>query len=277
MQYLKDSTCYYYGANRGNRNVLAVTAACLMVDRNKFEEVSGFSSELRVAFNDVDFCYSLYEKGYANVCVNSKFAYHHESLSRGADEAVEKLERLIAERDKLYDRHPNLVGVDPYYSVHFNRDGLDTRIRPGYETSQNAVQSIKESLPVLKQQGHRFDACLMVRVEDFRDTHAVGYGVVLGDNNACYEKKLLFGCVNDKTAECDWYEPVYAISLQGQYRPDLEENMPDQVNVALSGFDVEIAKGVLASGTYRIGMSARNRVSGLKLVNWTNRYVDIKG
>lgn len=267
MQFLKDSECYYFGANRGNRNVLAVTAACLMVEKKKFEEVGGFSEELKVAFNDVDLCFALYEQGYHNVCVNDKFAYHHESLSRGADESVDKLNRLLAEREKLYARHPRLDGVDPYYSQHLNRDGLDTRIRPGYVTSLNQTQQTEGALSGINLVKYREDACLMVRVEDFRDRHAVGYGVVLGDNNACYEKELVFEKVGETM--------VYTLPLAGQYRPDLEENMPDQTNVALCGFDVALREGAVPYGTYRIGMAARNRVTGLKLVNWTNRYVQL--
>ena len=108
----------------------------------------------------------------------------------------------------------------------------------------------------------------MVRVEDFRDGRAVGYGVVLGDNNACYEKKLLLQRV---TSEAEPVE-IYEVPLTGQYRPDLEENMPDQVNVALSGYDAQLQ--LQGTGSYRIGMAARNRVTGLKLLNWTNRFVE---
>ena len=67
--------------------------------------------------------------------------------------------------------------------------------------------------------------------------------------------------------------PVYGIPVQGQYRPDLEENMPDQVRVALCGIWVELKEGVVPKGRYRIGAAARNRVTGLGLVNWTNRFV----
>ena len=270
LQFLSDSECYYFNANRGNRNVIAVTAACLMVAKSKFCETGGFSEELRVAFNDVDSCFALYELGYTNVCVNDKYAFHHESLSRGADESEEKLNRLLIERDKLYERHPQLVGIDPYYSEHLNRAGLDTRIRPGYMTSRNQTQKVSEELEKINPSSYRQDECLMVRVEDFSNGTAIGYGVILGDNNACYEKMLLLRSALDI---------VYGLPLEGQYRPDLEENMPDQINVALSGYAVRLHTGpennVLPAGNYRVGMAARNRVTGLKLINWTNRFVEL--
>ena len=183
------------------------------------------------------------------------------------------------ERDRLYARHPELMGKDPYYSEHLNRDGLDTRIRPGYVTSGNRMQQVTAPLKKVNPVKYRQDACLMVRVEDFRDGRAIGYGVVLGDNNACYEKELLFE--EKDTAE------IFAVRLEGQYRPDLEENMPDQVNVALSGYDVQFQgvgeerllqvgeSSLPKAGTYRIGMAAENRITGLKLINWTNRYVEL--
>ena len=37
-------------------NVSAVTAACMMMKKEVFEEVGGFEEELSVAFNDVDLC-----------------------------------------------------------------------------------------------------------------------------------------------------------------------------------------------------------------------------
>ena len=285
LQFLNDNICYYYKTNRGWRNVLAVTAACLMVDRDKFAQVGGFSVELRVAFNDVDLCFQLYELGYWNVCMNDLYAYHHESLSRGDDEAPEKLERLLQERDLLYRRHPELAGQDPYYSIHLNRQGLDTRIRPAYEIAANKVGQPGESPRRFDPAGWRRDNCLLVRIEDSHDDMISGYGVVLGDDNACYNMRLLFKSAaykdlglqgqdalppneeNERTAD------IYAVSIIEQYRPDLEENMPDQVNVALSGFAVKLAEDFLPPGSYQLGLAARNKVTGLRLINWSNRVI----
>lgn len=300
LQFQTDDKPYYGKTNNSTRNFMAVTAACLMVERKKFREVGGFSEELRVAFNDVDFCFRLHELGYYNVCLNDLHAWHHESLSRGTDESPEKLARLLRERDKLYARHPRLEGKDPYYSVYLNRDGLDTLIRPAYETAGNEMQKAEIPFKRLQTDDCRQDECLLVRVEDCRKRRVIGYGVVLGDNNACYEKMILLGRVPEaeaagyaddgrKTlAEAAGYagdgrrtlmpeegQAIYGALLRGQYRPDLEENLPDQTNVALSGFDVELGEGIVSAGRYRIGMLARNRVTGLKLINWSNRYVEL--
>lgn len=267
LQFKEDNARYYYGANDGCRNVLAVTAACLMVEKDKYLETGGFSEELRVAFNDVDFCFRLYELGYYNVCVNDSYAYHHESMSRGADESFEKLERLLGEREKLYARHAELEGVDPYYSIYLNREGLDTSIRPGYVTGANVTQTVEGLVEILDITNYRQDNCLMLRVEDARKGRMVGYGIVLGDDNACYDKSLLL----QKEAG----NIVLGRKILGQYRPDLKENLSDQVNVALCGFDIKVDDGAIPKGRYLVGMAARNRVTGLKLVNWSNRVVEL--
>ncbi|MCH5343129.1 MAG: glycosyltransferase [Acetatifactor sp.] len=279
LQFLEDSECYYYGANRGLRNVLAVTAACLMVEKEKFDKAGGFAEELPVAFNDVDLCFTLYEQGYYNVCIEDGYAYHHESLSRGNDESAEKLKRLLKERDVLYGRHPVLRDVDPYYPKGLGREGLDTRIRPAYETAGNRLQSVAGKLSTQDLIGYRRDDCLLLRVEQSREGVVLGYGVVLGDNNACYDFALLLVRHGEELSDPDAYpdscEKALAISLMGQYRPDLVENMSDQVNVGLCGFWVKVSAENTEPGRYWIGMTAKNRVTGLRLVNFGNRWVDV--
>ena len=41
----------------------AVTAACMMVKKSVYEAVHGFSEELEVAFNDIDFCMKVRQLG----------------------------------------------------------------------------------------------------------------------------------------------------------------------------------------------------------------------
>lgn len=280
LQFLEDDRSYYFDSNRGLRNVSAVTAACLMVERDKFMEAGGFTEELRVAFNDVDLCFTLRELGYYNVCRNDMYAYHHESLSRGSDETPEKLKRLLAEREKLFRRHPEMEGNDPYYSFYLNREGLDTRIRPGYETAGNHVQRVRLPLQTEKLDGYRQDPCVLIRVESIMQGVLQGYGVVLGDNNACYDKEiLLIPEEDDRTEGLPWKE-AYAVPIVGQYRPDLVENMPDQTNVGLSGFwmdlsEMTVSHKKLPQGSYRIGLAVRNRVTGLRLMNNSNRYFTV--
>ncbi|MBQ7925963.1 MAG: glycosyltransferase [Lachnospiraceae bacterium] len=269
LQFLEDDRDYYMGSNRWNRNVLAVTAACLMVTSDKFWQAGGFPEELKVAFNDVSLCFRLYELGYSNLIWNRHYGYHHESLSRGADEEDHKLRRLLQERKKLYQRHPRLEGKDPYYPEQLGRDGLDTRIRPAYETGGNRPQPVVLDSLTEDLGAYRRDDCLMLRVEMSTSKELLGYGVVLGDDNACYEKKLLL-----VKTEGEEESLSYVVTVEAQYRPDLVENLPDQRNVGMCGFWLQAA-GALEKGTYGIGMLARNRVTGTKLIQFTNRKWEI--
>lgn len=105
-----------FARNRLNYNFAAVTGACLMVARDKFDEINGFDEDLPIAYNDVDLCFCLLESGYYNVQRNDVCLYHYESLSRGDDaKDKEKFERLKREREFLYKKHPMWRTKDSFY------------------------------------------------------------------------------------------------------------------------------------------------------------------
>ena len=58
-------------------NVSAVTAACMMMKKEVFEEVGGFEEELSVAFNDVDLCLRIGKAGYKIVYNPHVELYHY--------------------------------------------------------------------------------------------------------------------------------------------------------------------------------------------------------
>lgn len=266
LQGFEDTKSYYWGKNKFQQNCLAVTGACLLVAKEKFDEAGGFEESLQVAYNDVDLCMSLYEAGYQNVCVNNYFAYHHESLTRGSDETPVKQKRLQEELQILQRRHPALVEQDPYYPKQLNHEGLDAGIVPGYHNAFNTKQPAGWLDWSDKIKDVREDACLMVRVEACKKELLQGYSVVLGDNNACYDKYLVLEAANGKRV----YMP-----LVGQYRLDLEENLPDQKNVALGGFCVKNPGENLKAEEYKIGVMAVHRISRLKLLNWSGKALNL--
>ena len=121
-----DEPIYYFGKNRMDYNQIAVTAACLLVNREKFDEIVGFNEDLAVAYNDIDLCFKLIEKGYYNVVRNDAILIHHESVSRGNDlESNKKFKRLMDEQEKLYKLHPQFKGKDPFYNVNLTQDKAD--------------------------------------------------------------------------------------------------------------------------------------------------------
>ena len=95
----------------------AVTAACLVVDRTKFEQVGGLDeAHLAVSYNDVDFCLRLREAGYLNVWTPFAQLIHHESVSRGRDRSAKNHERFMRERAYMLQRWGDALRLDPAYN-----------------------------------------------------------------------------------------------------------------------------------------------------------------
>ncbi|OON88439.1 glycosyl transferase family 2 [Oribacterium sp. C9] len=94
-----------------------VTAACLLTKRKLFDEVGGFTEELAVAFNDVDFCMKIRALG--KLVVYNPYAkfYHYESKSRGMEDTPEKVARFNSEIVEFAKRWPECLRYgDPYYN-----------------------------------------------------------------------------------------------------------------------------------------------------------------
>ncbi|RYZ13323.1 MAG: glycosyltransferase family 2 protein [Comamonadaceae bacterium] len=95
----------------------AVTAACLVVQRRHFLAVGGLNQvDLKVAFNDVDFCLRLLESGLRNVWTPFAELVHHESATRGADHSPEKRQRFVGEVEYMLARWARLLQCDPAYN-----------------------------------------------------------------------------------------------------------------------------------------------------------------
>jgi GT2 family glycosyltransferase len=103
-------------------NYSAVTAACMLVRREVYDEVGGLDENLRVSFDDVDLCLRMRERGYLVVYTPHAELYHHESvtLGRGVDHASEVYMR---------ERWEGVLDEDPYYNSHFSRGVGDFNLR----------------------------------------------------------------------------------------------------------------------------------------------------
>lgn len=119
---------YFNHINTVN-NFSSVTAACLMCRRDVFEEVEGFEEELAVAFNDVDFCFKLVEKGYKNIYLPHVVLYHYESKSRGIEDNAEKLARFLKENDYMHKKWEDIIKNDPCYNPNLSKTREDYSIK----------------------------------------------------------------------------------------------------------------------------------------------------
>ncbi len=105
------------------RTVSAVTGACLVVSRVKFEAADGLDAEgFQVDFNDVDFCLMLRSLGLRNIVVAEAMLVHHESKTRGVARDAGAQARFAAELALLRDRWQTLDIVDPHHSPAFRRE-----------------------------------------------------------------------------------------------------------------------------------------------------------
>lgn len=116
----------YFGRAQLTQTLSAVTAACLIVRKDIFEQVGGLDEEnLKVAFNDVDFCIRVREAGYRNVWTPYAELYHHESASRGLEDTPEKQARFLGEVKFLKERWGKVLQEDPAYSPNLTLDRDD--------------------------------------------------------------------------------------------------------------------------------------------------------
>lgn len=106
----------YFGRAILHQSLSAVTGACMMVRRSIFLEAGGFDEKLSVAFNDVDFCLRVRQKGYRNIWTPYAEMIHHESVSRGYEDNEEKQERFLNEINLMKSRWGNELVSDPAYN-----------------------------------------------------------------------------------------------------------------------------------------------------------------
>lgn len=114
---------------RVTHEVSAVTGACLAVRASVFDQVKGFSEDLPVTLNDIDFCLKLRQQGYRNLFTPHARLIHRESTSRGLDTTPERLRRLATETAIFHRKWGASAIDDPYYSPHLTRSHEDFRWR----------------------------------------------------------------------------------------------------------------------------------------------------
>lgn len=114
----------------GTRNFTAVTAACIMVSARKFIEIKGFDPKYRIAFNDVDMCLKLYDKGYRNVYLPHVQLFHYESVSVGQPGSkVRDINEFAKEIQMMIESWGELIQNDPYYHPEFRKDLASARLK----------------------------------------------------------------------------------------------------------------------------------------------------
>lgn len=109
------------GGDRGllnqRRDLSAVTAACLLTRKELWRRLGGMDEQkLAVAFNDVDYCLKLRDAGLRIIWTPAAAMLHRESVSRGADDTPQKLQRFAREERAMHERWSDTLKADPYYN-----------------------------------------------------------------------------------------------------------------------------------------------------------------
>lgn len=116
-RYLKDDEAGYMSRAVITQEFMACTAACLMIEKKKFQEVGGFDEKLVVEFNDVDLCLNLHHKGYRNLYLPNVKLYHYESLSRGSNASSSNQKRNKKEGAYIRAKWSKIFSTtDPFYN-----------------------------------------------------------------------------------------------------------------------------------------------------------------
>ncbi len=240
-----DENEYYFGWNRKIVNVTAVTGACLCLRKELFERLGGFDEKLPLAYNDVDLCIRLMNRGFINICINDMYLYHLESASRRDDlkdrEAFSKLKEY---RDYFAGRHREFIAKkDPYLNLNIT----DTRADFGVDVSQDWEESgvrlettIPEREPVYVKKGL------------FCNTDRMTYR--LNDEYLNEDFFEASGWIFFKRKKIEDFKPAILISSDGKsvlfeatrtFRKDVEDVYPRKRNACMSGFHTRVSRKVL--------------------------------
>lgn len=249
----EDNLNYYYGRNLLDYNFTVVTGACLMVDANKFREIGGFDEELPVAYNDVDLCFRLVKKGYYNILRNDVALVHHESVSRGLDEAsVKKEERRKREMARLYEKNPEFAGgYDPCYNPNLTPDKGDF----SFDMSKAFLPEKPKKIRDKEMSGYlqvtpkmallKFNIDSILEAEDTVRINGWAYNNKKKNNN---HNKLKLVLKNEKNV-------AYILDTERMYRSDVTRENGKRKGLSLAGFETVFLKGSLPEGRYKIGVA----------------------
>ncbi len=123
-KHLSGDSSGYFNRLKAVHEVAAVTGACLAIEKTTWFDLNGLDEEnLAVAYNDVDLCLKVRQKNLKVIFTPFSKLFHHESVSRGIDDAPERNARLQSEIQVMQERWGGMLNHDPAYSPNLSSDG----------------------------------------------------------------------------------------------------------------------------------------------------------
>ncbi|MEA2727093.1 MAG: hypothetical protein QOF70_1568, partial [Acetobacteraceae bacterium] len=133
-----DDPCYF-GLALTQRNVIAVTGACMLVRRELFERLGRFDEAHEIVNNDLDFCLRVHRAGLLTVFTPYAALTHYELASRASMKDVFDLTHFNAAWKTTF------AAGDPYFNPRLSRHNDD--YRPDDEPVQWVVSGAPLFLP----------------------------------------------------------------------------------------------------------------------------------
>ena len=136
----------YFSFARTIRNCSAVTFACAMMRRSVFEEVGGLDAlNLIMAYNDVDMCLRIRERGYWVVYTPYAILTHHESATR-------TMPFNPGEKEYLRQRWSDVIRHDPFYNPNLTREAEDYSLNLDAPTIADRLGRIGDVLATARRE-----------------------------------------------------------------------------------------------------------------------------
>jgi len=106
----------YFGRAIIEQEFSCVTAACMGMRRELFDQLGGFNEKFAVAFNDVDLCIRIGQAGWRIIWTPTVEHYHHESASIGRHNSPERAQEFDREVNLMRSFWGMVLDHDPAYN-----------------------------------------------------------------------------------------------------------------------------------------------------------------
>jgi ADP-heptose:LPS heptosyltransferase/GT2 family glycosyltransferase len=150
----RDDPCYF-GLALTQRNVIAVTGACLLVRREVFDKVGRFEEAHQIVNNDLDFCLRVHRAGLLTVFTPYATLIHYELASRANMKDVFDLTHFNAAWKTFF------AAGDPYFNPRLSRHADD------YRPDDEPVQWITPGSPLFHPE--EIERILVVKLDHIGD------------------------------------------------------------------------------------------------------------
>lgn len=120
----------YFNRAKIIQNLSAVSGACMMIKRDVFDNVGGFSEEFHISLSDIDLCLKVKERGYLIVYTPYAELYHYESRYRSCEIGPEKYKKFEKEIKHFQTKWKDVLAKgDPYYNPNLTLNKEDFSLR----------------------------------------------------------------------------------------------------------------------------------------------------